>query len=76
MTLLLADDAATESQHGGLHGAGAEPVQGLLAGVSASRWRCIENGSGYLSDGRCAWRHQLHGVAGAEAQAHRPIGSR
>jgi hypothetical protein len=37
MTLLLADDAATESQHGGLHGAGAEPIQGLLAGASASR---------------------------------------
>jgi hypothetical protein len=33
--------------------AGAEPVQRFLAGVSASRWRCTENGSGHLSDGRC-----------------------
>jgi hypothetical protein len=36
---------SVDHQHRGLHGAGAEPVQGLLAGVSASRWRCTENGS-------------------------------
>jgi hypothetical protein len=56
------DTRAIDHQHSGLHGAGAESVQRLLAGVSASRWRCTENGSGHLSDGRCASRHQLHGV--------------
>jgi len=43
-----------DHEHGGLYGAGAEPVQGFLAGVSRRGWLSIDAGDrqGFASAGR------------------------